>query len=113
MATFNQQGQTVHGSQYNAENITIGAIQNQQDFGVELHKFQQTLEQAIADKTLSGEAAVDAKANIEKAVLQTKEAKPEKSKLLGYLNNTKELVSGSAGLATALGKLISAVGGLF
>ena len=112
MATFNQQGQTVQ-YQYNAETINFGAVSSTEDFSQQLKNLQAELKRAIESEAIGEENAIDAEANIRKAVLQAGKPAPDKKSLIEHLSSAKELVSGVSGLAGAIASAITVVGTLF
>ena len=115
MVTFNQEGQTVHGDQYNAKSMTfnIGKIENKVDFARELKSFNRLLDKAIAEKFIDAEAAIDVDANIKKTFIQVGSETPNKSKIVDYLSNIKSVVKPVTGLLEAIGRLITAANGIF
>ncbi|RZQ55174.1 hypothetical protein C1E23_00315 [Pseudoalteromonas phenolica] len=113
MATFNQQGQTVVGTQNNAETITIGQAQNKSEFIVELQQLKQLLDKAVDEKLITGEKAIDAEMHVKKAVLQAQENKPDKNTLISHLKSAKELVTSADKITAGLSSIISKVGVLF
>lgn len=112
MATFNQQGQAVQ-YQYNGDTINFGAVQTPDDFRLQLKNLQAELKRAIDARAITDEKAIDADAQVKKAILQTEKPAPDKKTLIEHLDSAKELVSGVGGLATALASAIAAVGALF
>ena len=113
MATFHQEGQHVHGDQYNAETINFGQAHNPADFLRELKNLQAELNKAIAAKAIPDEQAIDAEAQVKKAILQAEQPNPDKKTLVEHLTAAKELVSNVGGLATAITGAIAVVGALF
>ena len=113
MAIFDQRGQHVT-YQYNAAgNINFGAVQNKVDMVGELRKLQQELNQAIAQKALEGDAAIDAEYLVKKAVAQAEKPRPDKATLLEHLTKAKDLVAGVSGLAGAFAQAVEKVGAIF
>jgi len=112
MATFNQQGQTVQ-YQYNAETINFGAVQTPDDFRLQLRNLQAELNRAIEAKAIPEEKAIDAEAQVKKAILQADKPSPDKKTLIEHLTSAKELVSGVGGLATAIASAVATVSALF
>jgi hypothetical protein len=113
MANFYQQGQHVHGDQYNAEAINFGQVDNSADFLRELKNLQAELNKAIAAKAIPDENAIDAEYQMKKAVLQAEKPAPDKKTLVQHLTTAKELVANVGGLAVAITGAIAAVGALF
>jgi hypothetical protein len=112
MATFDQRGQTVQ-YQYNADTINFGAVQTPDDFRQQLRNLQAELKRAIEARAIPDEKAVDAEAQVKKAIIQAEKPAPDKKTLIQHLTSAKELVSGVTGLAGALAGAIAAVGALF
>ncbi len=115
MATFNQQGQTVH-NQINAETIetiNFGQVTTPDTYLKELKALQAELDKAIHENVLEGEQALDAENHLKKAVAQAEKSDPDKKSLIEHLSSAKELVSNVGGLAAALAGAITAVGALF
>lgn len=112
MATFNQQGQTVH-NQFNADNINFGNARSKEEFIACLKQLQKELNNAADKKIIDGEIAIDAESHITKAILQTKSPQPDKPKLIESLNKAKDLVTSATGLATAIQTAIVIAGTIF
>ncbi len=113
MATFNQDKQTVHGNQYNAETINFGQVQTPDEFFKALNQLQVNLEKAIAAKAISGETANKAVNHVNQALLQADEPIPDKKTLLSDLNTAKELVKSSKDIFIYLDSAITAIKNLF
>jgi hypothetical protein len=109
MTQFHQEHQQVLGQQQNAGNdisnanqvLTFGAVQHPADLPALLAQLQSAVTQAVADGTLPEETGIDAKAALEKAVLQTKKPTPDKKSILDYLTTIKTLIE-SISAASAL-----------
>lgn len=112
MANFDQRNQTVQ-TQYNAETINFGQAHTQDDFFQSLKQVQVELEKAIAAKAITGNSAIDADTHIKKALLQAREATPNKKTLIEHLTSAKDMVINVGGLASALTGAIAAIGALF
>jgi hypothetical protein len=116
MSSFDQRGQNVQ-NQYNAAgDINIGIIQNQTDFVNELQKIKSEVAKAGEAKSLNEDTVIDAEYEITKAIQETKKPEPKKVTILEHIGKAKTLVEGTvatAGLATALMKLIEAAEKLF
>ena len=112
MATFNQQGQTVQ-YQYNAETINFGEVRTPDDFRLQLKNLQAELNRAIKAKAIPDEKAIDAEAQVKKAILQADKPTPDKKTLIEHLTSAKELVANVGGLAVAVTSAIAGVGALF
>lgn len=112
MTQFHLEHQQVFGQQQIAGNditntnqsLTFGAIQRPADLSALLVQLQSAVTQATTDGTLPEETGIDAKAALEKAVLQTKKPTPDKKSILEYLTSAKTLVES----ITAAGALVPA-----
>lgn len=113
MTQFHQEHQQVFGQQQNAGNditntnqsLTFGAVQSPADLSALLAQLQSAVTQATADGTLPEEMGIDARAALEKAVLQTKKPTPDKKSMLDYLTTAKSLLES----VTATGALVPAL----
>ena len=113
MVIFDQRGQQVT-YQYNAAgDINFGAVQNKVDVLGELKKLQQELNQAIEQKALEGDVAIDAEYAVKKAVAQAENPQLDKSTLLEHLTKAKDLVAGVSGLAGAFAQAVEKVQAIF
>ena len=112
MATFNQQGQTVQ-NQYNAEIINFGEVSTPDDFLLKLKDLQAQLKKAIDAKAISNENAIDAEAQVKKAILQAENTTPNKKSLIEHLKTAKDLVSSVDGLVVAFTSAIAMIGTFF
>ncbi|HOT91190.1 MAG TPA: hypothetical protein PLJ78_05275 [Anaerolineae bacterium] len=116
MTIFDQRGQHVT-YQYNAYgNINFGAVENKAELLGELKKLQEELREAIKKEAVTGDTAVDAQYNLDKAVLEAEKPQPDKKKLGDYPTTAKsvlENVAAVGGLVAALSKAVELVGTLF
>ena len=116
MTIFDQRHQKVT-YQYNAYgNINIGAVENTAGLLEELKKLQAELQEATKKQAVTGEPAVEARYNLDKAVLEAEKPAPDKKKLADYLSTAKTAIEGVAavgGLVAALAKAAELVGNLF
>jgi hypothetical protein len=112
MTQFHQEHQQVFGQQQNAGNditntnqlLTFGAVQRPADLSASLVQLQSAVTQATTDGTLPEETGIDAKAVLEKALLQTKKPTPDKKSILEYLTRAQTLIEN----ITAAGALVPA-----
>ena len=82
----------------------------------ELKKLQAELQEATEKEAVTGEPAVDAQYNLDKAVLEAEKPTPDKKKLGDYLTTAitvLENVAAASGLVAALTKAVELVGTLF
>ncbi len=112
MATFNQHNQQVQ-YQYNADTINFGAVSTAQDCSAMVNTLLGEAQKAIEAKAVQGEDAIDLESHLKKAVLNAEDPKANKQNLIDRLKKAKELVSGTTGLAAAIGTAITTIGGLF
>lgn len=116
MTIFDQRGQKVT-YQYNAYgNINFGAVENTAGLVEELKKLQAELKEATKKEAVTGDTAVDAQYNLDKAVLEAQKPAPDKKKLGDYLTTAKAALEGIAavgGLVAALVKAAELVRTLF
>lgn len=113
---FDQRGQHVT-YQYNAYgNINFGAVENKIELLGELKKLQEEVQRAIEEKAVTGKSASEARYNVEQAVFEAEEPKPDKAKVADFLTKAKTAIEGVAAvgaLVAALTKAIELVGTLF
>ncbi len=113
---FDQRNQHVT-YQYNAYgNINFGAVENTAGLVEELKKLQAELREATKQQAVTGDPAVDAQYNLDKAVLEAEKPAPDKKKLGDYLTTAKTAIEGVAaasGLVVAITKAVELVGKLF
>lgn len=115
MALFDQRGQHVN-TQYNAQQMNFGAIQNSMDLVAELEKLKEEVARARTNGLLDKKQATDADYQITKAAQEAEEAKPNKKTILDHLSTAKALIEGvsaAGGLVMALTGAIEAVQKLF
>jgi hypothetical protein len=116
VSSFDQREQQVQNQYNTAHDINIGAIQNQPDFVQELQKLKAEVSKAGDAKVLNEDVVIDAEYEITKAIQEAKKPEPKKATVLEHIGKAKTLVEGTvatAGLATALVKLIEAAQKLF
>jgi hypothetical protein len=120
MTQFHQAHQQVFGQQQNAGNdihnsdqlLTFGTVHRATDLPAFLTQLQTAVTQATADGTLPKKIGIDAKAALEKAVVESEEPKPEKKSILDYLTTAKSLIEGittASGLVPSIVTAIEAV----
>jgi len=112
MTTFNQEGQTIHGTQTNiggdVGQVNVGAGNDQAALLAELERLKAELAKAGQRGEIDQELATDADYQVSKALNQARQPKPDRSRFLDHLNRAQDLlktVTAGAGLVTALGKL--------
>ena len=119
MTIFDQRHQTVT-YQYNiAGDIDLDAVQSKAELIEQLEKLQAELAKATQQGAFD-EQGIEARSQIEKAVMQAKKPEPDKNKILGYLNQAKDVIVGVAatvgsvtGLAMSVEKAIEVAQRLF
>ncbi len=110
MTIFDQRGQTVT-YQYN-----FGAVDDVAGLLGELRKLQGGLQQAVEAQAVTGEPAVEARYNLDKAVLEAEKPAPDKKKIGDYLTTARTAIEGVAaasGLVVAITKAAELVEKLF
>jgi hypothetical protein len=95
-------------------------VQSRAELIEQLEKLQAELARATQEGALDEEQGIDAKSEVEKAVAQAQKPEPDKGKILGYLNQAKEIVTevtttvtATTGLALALQKAVELAQTLF
>jgi hypothetical protein len=117
MTQFHQEHQQVSGQQQNAGNdihnsnqsLTFGTLQSAADLPALLTQLQSAITQATADGTLPKKTGIDARAALEKAVVEVEEPKPDKKSLLDYLTTTKSLIEGIAAAGGLIPSIVTAI----
>ncbi len=109
MAIFDQRGQTVQ-YQYNAVgNIDFSSVQSREDLVAQLQNLLSELAKAAQQKAIGEEDAVQAKCELEMAIVQAKKPEAKPGPILQYLNKAREIVERVATTSVAVGGLISAI----
>lgn len=96
--------------------LNFGAVQSRQELISQLEKLRDALSQTSGIQALGEETAIDAEAEVKKALGQAKKPTPNKKSILEYLMTAKSLiedVAGASGLVTSLASAIEAVHKLF
>lgn len=96
--------------------INFGAVQNKQEFISQLEQLKEAFARAGETQIIDEETAIDAEAEVKKAIGQAKKPTPDKKSLLDYLTTAKTLVEGiggAGGLVTSIAGAIEAVHKLF
>lgn len=96
--------------------LKFGMVQNKQELLSQLGKLQEALVKAGETQILNEETAIDAEAEVKKAIGQAKKPTPDKKSLLYYLTTAKSLiteVTGASGLVVSIAEAIEAVHKLF
>ena len=117
MTQFHQEHQQVSGQQQNVghdihnygQSLTFGTVQRVTDLSALLTQVQAAVTQATADGTLPKKTGIDAKAALEKALVEVEEPKPEKKSLLDYLPTAKSLIEGIAAASGLVPSLVTAI----
>ncbi|GHO68205.1 hypothetical protein KSC_070970 [Ktedonobacter sp. SOSP1-52] len=115
MSIFDQRGQHVH-TQYNAQHMNFGTVQNMVDFTTELIKLREEIGRVKKEGLLDRKQANAVDYHITEVVEEAEETQPDKKTMLDHLNTAKSLISGvtaASGLVTALVGAIEAVQKLF
>jgi hypothetical protein len=87
----------------------IGTVRSAADLTALLTQLLSSVTQATADGTLPKKTGNDAKATLEKAVMEVEASKPEKKHLLDYLTTTKSLIEGVAAAGGLIPSIVTAI----
>lgn len=101
------------GSQNNIETINFGAAQNPAELAALLQQPLGHVQAAQKQGTLDEESASEAKNSLAKAADHVSADKPEKDKVIRYLNTAKDWLTSVIGLARAVNSAIKTVGILY
>jgi len=96
--------------------LNFGTVQNKQELISQLEQLKKAFTEAGETQIISEETAIDAEAEIRKAIGQAKKPTPNKKSILDYLTSAKSLIEGIAGaggLVTSIAGAIEAVHKLF
>lgn len=96
--------------------LNFGTVQNKQELISQLEKLKEAFVKAGETQTISEETAIDAEAEVKKAIGQAKKSAPDKKSILDYLTAAKSLIEGiggAGGLVTSIVGAIEAVHKLF
>jgi hypothetical protein len=89
--------------------LHFGMVQDKQEFLSQLEKLKEAFVQAGETHVVSEETAIDAEAEIRKAIGQVKKPAPSKKSVLDYLTAAKSLVEGIGGASGLVASLASAI----
>ncbi len=114
----NSGGITISGSTINiaGHDISFESAQNKQEFIAQLEQLREAFVKAGETQLISEETAIDAEAEVRKAIGQAKKPNPDKKSVLDYLTAAKSLIEGiggASGLVTSIAGAIEAVHKLF
>ena len=120
MTVFDQRGQHVK-YQYNiAGAIDLEAVGSKAELIEQLEKLQAELARATQEGALDVDQGFNAEAEVKKAAAVAQMPEPDKGKILGYLNQAKDIVTevtttvtATTGLALALQKAVELAQTLF
>jgi len=90
MAKFDQRGQYVH-TQFNAENLTVGTINTQEDVVTALEFLKRQLIIARSENQLSAESKIQADDELEKIDEELKTKSPNVEAAKGSLSKLKKI----------------------
>ena len=108
MTVFDQRHQKVK-YQYNfAGNVDLDAVQSKAELIEQLEKLQAELARATQQGALE-EEGIQAKSQVEMAVLQAQKPEPDKNKILGYLTQAKDVIAGVTTTVAATSGLLAAL----
>lgn len=97
-------------------NLNFGTIQDRQELIAQLEQLKEAFTKAGETRILSEETAIDAEAEVRKAIGQARKPAPDKKSILDYLIAAKSLVEGiggAGGLVMSIAGAIEAVHKLF
>ncbi|BCL78889.1 hypothetical protein ccbrp13_13540 [Ktedonobacteria bacterium brp13] len=117
MTQFHQEHQQVFGQQQNAggdihnanQSLTFGTVQRPEDLATLLTQLQDTITHATTDGILPKKTGIDAKAALEKAVVEAEEPKPDKKSLLDYLTTAKTLIESITAASGLIPSIVTAI----
>lgn len=89
--------------------LTFGSVQDKQEFISQLEKLKEALNLAGETQVIEEETAIDAEAEVKKALGQAKKPAPDKKSILDYLSTAKSLVEGVAGAGGLITSIASAI----
>lgn len=96
--------------------LNFGSVQNKQELISQLEQLKEAFAKAGETQIISEETAIDAEAEVKKAIGQAKKPTPDKKSVVNYLTAAKSLIEGIAGaggLVTSIVGAIEAVQKLF
>ncbi|MEO6892834.1 MAG: hypothetical protein ABI324_27950 [Ktedonobacteraceae bacterium] len=96
--------------------LNFGGVQNKQELISQLEQLKEAFAKAGEAQIMSEETAIDAEAEVKKAIGQAKKPTPDKKSVVNYLTAAKSLIEGIAGaggLVTSIVGAIEAVQKLF
>lgn len=96
--------------------LNFGTVQNKQELLSQLEKLKDVFIKAGETQIINEETAIDAEAEVKKAIGQAKKPAPDKKSILDYLTAAKSLIEGiggASGLVTSIVGAIAAVHKLF
>jgi hypothetical protein len=96
--------------------LSFGAVQNKQELISQLEQLKEAFVKASETQIMSEETAIDAEAEVRKAIGQAKKLTPDKKSILDYLTAAKSLIEGiggAGGLVTSITGAVEAVHKLF
>jgi AbiTii len=100
MSTFDQRQQQVQGNQYNAaQDINFGEVKTKVDFVDALNDLRKNVENTQPKNDDESEIAVDIKANIEKAIVESNKESPNKEKVKNFIEKASGYAKNTASFA--------------
>ena len=89
--------------------LNFGTVQNEQELISQLEKLKEAFVKAGEIQIISEETAIDAEAEIKKAIGQAKKSDPDKKNILDYLSSAKSLIEGIGGASGLVSSIIGAI----
>lgn len=115
MSLFDQRGQHVN-TQYNAQHMNFGAVQNTVDLVTELQKLKEEIAIAQKEGLIDKKQATDVEYQVTKASQEVEEPEPNEKTIIDHLTTAKSFIEGIAaasGLVTGIVGAVQAVQKLF
>lgn len=90
--------------------LNFGMVQNKQELISQLEKLKEAFVKAGETQIISEETAIDAEAEMKKAISQAKKPAPDKKSILDYLTAAKSLIEGIGGASGLITSIVGAIG---
>jgi hypothetical protein len=89
--------------------LNFGTIQSKQELLSKLEKLKEAFVKAGETQIISEETAIDAEAEVKKAIGQAKKPDPDKKSILAYLTSAKSLIEGIGGAGGQITSIVGAI----
>ena len=111
------EGDVVYGDKVAGDKIAGDKVAGDKNvyvaIGAELQGLVQQVQEAAQTGDLDGDTALDAEYSLKKAALEADKDRPDKSKLLGYLDTAKTLLDKAAAASKSAATLGAALGAAY